>query len=180
MSTRSHQQKVSTVVWIDHKYFYQVFKAIQVIPLAQGFLPIYTWIGKFYQREQWSWCSILSGKDPKFMIYKILTIWWFMKFYNWCSPFSINVVIQYLLQYVEICSIVSKNKINVQNTKESNKWPKILISWSYYTMHVDISSILFVPQVNTSKYLSMIKAQHVNHDIKRTTCRPVKKGSIPP
>lgn len=29
-----------------------VFKAIQVIPLAQGFLPIYTWIGKFYQREQ--------------------------------------------------------------------------------------------------------------------------------
>lgn len=42
-STRSHQQKVCTVnvIWTDHKYFYQVFKAIQVIPLAQIFLTIY-------------------------------------------------------------------------------------------------------------------------------------------
>lgn len=47
-------------------------------------------------------------------------------------------------------------------------------------MHVNISSILFVPQVNTSKYLSMIKAQHINHDIKRTTCRPVKKDQYLP
>lgn len=105
--------------------FIKCLKPYKLFPLLKVFL-----IGKFYQREQWSWCSILSGKDPKFMIYKILTIWWFMKFYNWCYPFSINVVIQYLLQYVKICSIVSKNKINVQNTKESNKWPKILISWS--------------------------------------------------
>lgn len=47
-------------------------------------------------------------------------------------------------------------------------------------MHVDISSILFVPQVNTSKYLSMIKAQHVNHDIKELHVDLLKKNQYPP
>lgn len=48
----SSQQEATNKRLVRLFELYQVFKAIQVIPLAQGFFPIYTWIGKFYQREQ--------------------------------------------------------------------------------------------------------------------------------
>lgn len=69
-STRSHQQKVCTVnvIWTDHKYFYQVFKAIQVIPLAQIFLtiyiPVHGWAGYIsyhpFKKKKSPRCSNIS------------------------------------------------------------------------------------------------------------------------
>lgn len=104
-STRSHQQKVCTVnvIWTDHKYFYQVFKAIQVIPLAQIFLtiyiPVHGWAGyisyhPFKKKKITEMQQSLNAREG--LLYKILTFWdgikdWmnemgFMNFYNWCSP----------------------------------------------------------------------------------------------